>query len=81
MMDGVPVGRVPSMRVLKRQAKRLGTSGHKHQMNVVGHQTISHRRHIVQGKTLLEQIKIHAAIGIAVENKPAIISTLGHVVG
>jgi hypothetical protein len=35
----------------------------------------------VQRKTLLQQIKIDAAICIAVENKPARISTLGHVVG
>ena len=35
----------------------------------------------MQCETLLEQIKIDAAIGIAIENKPAPISTLGHVVG
>ena len=31
----------------------------------------------MQCETLLEQIKIDAAIGIAIENKPAPISTLG----
>ena len=35
----------------------------------------------MQCETLLEEIKIHAGIGIAIENKPAAISALGHVVG
>jgi hypothetical protein len=69
------------MRVLERQPERLGATRHKHQVDVVRHEAVPHHRHSVQRKTLLQQIKIDAAICIAVENKPARISTLGHVVG
>jgi hypothetical protein len=68
------------MRVLERQRERLGATRHKHQVDVVRHGAVPHHRHSVQRKTLLQQIKMDAAICIAVENKPARISTLGHVV-
>jgi hypothetical protein len=60
--------------------ERLGATRYKHQVDVVRHEAVPHHRHSVQRKTLLQQIKIDAAICIAVENKPARISTLGHVV-
>jgi hypothetical protein len=69
------------MCVLQREPKRLGTTWHKYQMDVIGHQAVAHHAHTVECETLGEQIKIDVAIGIAVENKPASISTLRHVVG
>ena len=36
------------MRMLERQPKRLGSTWHKHQVDVVWHQVVPHHRHIVQ---------------------------------
>jgi hypothetical protein len=68
------------MRVLERQPEQLGATRYKHQVDVVRHETVPHHCHIVQRKTLIQQIKIDVAIRIAVENKSAPISALGDVV-
>jgi hypothetical protein len=68
------------MRVLEREPERLDATWHKHQVDVVRHEAVPHHHNTVQRKTLLQQIKINAAICITVENKPTRISTLGHVV-
>jgi hypothetical protein len=54
------------MRVLERQPERRGATRHKHQVDVVRHEAVPHHRHGVQRKTLLQQIKIDAAICIPV---------------
>ena len=47
---------------------------------MVGHQTIANQQYPVQFQALSQQIQIDAAMGIVVENKPASISALRHVV-
>jgi hypothetical protein len=47
---------------------------------MIGHQTIANQQYPVQFQALSQQIQINAAMGIVVENKPASIAALLHVV-
>jgi len=68
------------MRLFARQSQRGPLVGNHYPMHVIGHQAITEQRQLIEGNILVQEGEVHEAVGVAVEDKTAGVTTLGHVV-
>ena len=60
--------------------QRIALSGNHDQVNVVGHEAVAQDRELMQAGIMLEQVQIHAALGIGSQNELTRISPLRNMV-
>jgi len=68
------------MRIAQHDGQRLGAPRHGNQMHVIRHEAVANQRAGMQNRVLVEQIEIHQAVGIGIEDWAAGVTALRHMV-
>ena len=75
-MPGVPVSGESAMRVFEGDRQGIATLRDRDHMNVVRHKAVSEDGNLMKGSVIPQQVEVHGAVGIAIQDEAARVAAL-----